>query len=389
MQVGIFYTKPYLPRVKCDYEIIVIGGGLAGLTAAIHLVLEGRSVLVIEKNEYPNHKVCGEYVSNEVVPYLKRLDVGLQEKGAVSIQELQFSTVRGVSVKSKLPLGGVGISRYAFDHHLFQRAQQVGVHFLIGQVNNVLFKDSYFEVNTSLNETITSIFTIGAYGKRSVLDKALDRSFIQNKSSWMAVKNHYHLEDFPEHLVGLHNFEGGYGGLSKTENGAVNFCYLASYDSFQKAGNIENYNQQVVSKNPFLGNFLKEAQPVFDQPLTIAQISFEPKQAVENHIIMCGDTAGLIHPLCGNGMAMAIHSAKIASELLVDFFSGSTMTREQLEKNYIRKWKKAFQKRIWWGRQLQKILLKPKLSNILLKAVGKTPGLLNFMVKCTHGKPIS
>ena len=69
MQIGIFYTKPYLPRVKCDYEIIVIGGGLAGLTAAIHLGLEGRSVLVIEKNEYPNHKVCGEYVSNEVVPY--------------------------------------------------------------------------------------------------------------------------------------------------------------------------------------------------------------------------------------------------------------------------------------------------------------------------------
>jgi len=37
--------------------------------------------------------------------------------------------------------------------------------------------------------------------------------------------------------------------------------------------------------------------------------------------LMIGDTAGLIHPLCGNGMAMAIHSAKIASELIGDFYA--------------------------------------------------------------------
>jgi flavin-dependent dehydrogenase len=48
---------------------------------------------------------------------------------------------------------------------------------------------------------------------------------------------------------------------------------------------------------------------------------------------MVGDSVGMIHPLCGNGMAMAIHSAKILSELLGDFFR-KIESRAALEKKY-------------------------------------------------------
>ena len=47
---------------------------------------------------------------------------------------------------------------------------------------------------------------------------------------------------------------------------------------------------------------------------------------------MCGDTAGMIHPLCGNGMGMAIASARLASELVLKFLNGEIKTRESLEK---------------------------------------------------------
>jgi flavin-dependent dehydrogenase len=56
-----------------ENSIVIVGGGLAGLIAAIHLRSNNYNVLVIERNEFPKHKVCGEYISNEVLPYLKSL----------------------------------------------------------------------------------------------------------------------------------------------------------------------------------------------------------------------------------------------------------------------------------------------------------------------------
>lgn len=371
-----------------QYDVIVVGGGLAGLTAAIDLSLKGHRVLVCEKRAYPHHKVCGEYVSNEILPYLNRLGVSLEAENAVTINNLKLSTVQGKYLEIALPLGGKGISRYAFDHLLYRRAVDSAVDFRFQSVIDINFKESIFEVVTDAKITYTSNLVIGAYGKRSSLDKDLKRTFMDKKSSWLAVKAHYRFDDFPEHLVALHNFKGGYGGLSKTETGAVNFCYLATYGSFQKEKTIDSFNANVVSQNPFLEEFLKVATPIFDEPLTIAQISFHPKKAVENHMLMCGDTAGLIHPLCGNGMAMAIHSAKIAAELIDNFLKKDKQQRAQLEKDYQMRWDSHFKKRLWMGRRLQSLLLNPGLSNIVLSAMVKQPRLLQKLINSTHGKPI-
>ncbi|WP_165750227.1 NAD(P)/FAD-dependent oxidoreductase [Cellulophaga sp. Z1A5H] len=368
------------------YDTIIIGGGLAGLTAAIHLTQNNHRVLVFEKQEYPHHKVCGEYVSNEIVPYLNTLGISLSD--AVAIDTLQFSTVQGNTITTKLPLGGIGISRYALDFSLYTRALKLDVTFIFEGVNSVDFTNNIFHVKTDSGRVFTSKTTIGAFGKRSNMDKHLRRSFMNKKSSWLGVKAHYQLPDFPEHLVALHNFKGGYGGLSKTETGAVNFCYLTNYKSFKDSKGITNFNARVVSENPFLRAFLEDAIPVFDQPLSIAQISFEKKEAVENHMLMCGDSAGLIHPLCGNGMAMAIHSAKIASELLVVYLNSPTPNRKLLEVDYKNKWNKAFKHRLWIGRKLQWLLLHNNLSNIAMKIVAKSPKLLQLLIKQTHGKPI-
>ena len=370
------------------YDVIIVGGGLAGLTAAIHLSQENHSVLVIEKKAYPHHKVCGEYLSNEIVPYLKTLGISLGQKKAVPINTLQLSTVNGHSIKTKLPLGGLGVSRYAFDYQLYCRGLFLGVSFLFESVNSISYQNDVFEVVTSKNKTNTSSLVIGAYGKRSSLDKQLNRDFINQKSSWLGVKSHYHYDDFPENLVALHNFKGGYGGLSKTETGAVNFCYLASYESFKKEKDISTFNENIVASNPFLNTFLENATPIFEEPLTIAQISFHEKKVVANHIVMCGDSAGLIHPLCGNGMAMAIHSAKIAAEGIHKYLTNKNYSRSQFEKDYESEWYKTFSQRLWVGRQLQSVLLNKQLSKLVINIATRSPLALRRLIKSTHGKPI-
>lgn len=366
------------------YDLIIIGGGLAGLTSAIHLSKEGFQVMVIEKDEYPKHKVCGEYVSNEVLPYLEKLGIQIKETTADKIDRLALSDRKGNLVELNLPLGGFGMSRYALDNLLYKKAKSNGVHFKFEAVTSIHFADNQFRITTNQKEFYSKI-AIGSFGKRSSLDKKLNRDFIKQKTPWIGIKAHYQNDDFPEGEVQLHNFEGGYCGLSKTETGAVNFCYLAHYKSFKKVKSIDDFNDQILSKNPHLKSFLEDSTLLFDKHLAISQVSFQNKNVVENHLLMAGDSAGLIHPLCGNGMAMAIHSAKLLSEEIIIYKNHKDRT--QLEKKYAQSWNKTFRKRLIFGSVFQNILLKPQLTNIGMTIVSKSPYLLRKMIQQTHGKP--
>lgn len=370
-----------------DADILIIGGGLAGLTAGIHLSRESFRVTLIEKQAYPQHKVCGEYVSNEVLPYLHQLGITIDELNPSRIHRFLFSTVSGKTIESELPLGGFGISRYKLDDFLYKQALVAGVSIIQSQVTDVQFENDQFTVCTSDGKMYASKLVIGAYGKRSSLDKQLQRNFMLNESPWMGVKAHYKA-NIPDDLVSLHNFEGGYCGLSQVEGNIVNACYLTNYSSFKKYKNIDAFQQNVMSQNPFLKDFFAKAVPLFEKPLTISQISFAKKQPVENHILMCGDTAGVIHPLCGNGMAMAIHSAKIVSELIVNYYKSDLPNRTILEDEYAISWNYFFKKRLTIGRFVQSFLQRPFLASVLMSGLQLTPSMLPLLIKQTHGKPL-
>ncbi len=369
------------------YKVIIIGGGLAGLTAAIHLSKIGLEVIVIEKNDYPKHKVCGEYISNEVLPYLTWLDLDLSPFKPTKISQLHLSTTSGKSIEQQLPMGGFGISRYTLDLYLYKKAISNGCSIIEDAVENVVFEKGLFTISTLKNEVFQAPIAIGAFGKRSNLDAQLQRSFFQKKSPWLAVKAHYS-GTFPNDLVGLHNFEGGYCGVSKVENDVINICYLTNYNAFKKHKNIRDFEHQILCKNPVLKDIFDNSQLVFDKPLTISQIYFDKKTTVQNHLLMIGDTAGLIHPLCGNGMAMAIHSAKIACELIEKYSQKSISTWNEVEQEYTKSWQHHFGKRLKAGRMLSQILQNQQLSRALLRILVIMPFLLPIIIKKTHGKPI-
>jgi flavin-dependent dehydrogenase len=344
-------------------------------------------VILIEKNEFPKHKVCGEYISNEVLPYFQWLGLEISSLNPSNISKIEFSTGSGKTISGELPLGGFGISRYNLDHYLSQKAIEYGCKIIQDTVTDIQFNADEFYISTLNNLQIQSKITLGAFGKRSNLDQKMNRNFIQKKSPWLAVKAHYS-GVFPNDLVGLHNFKGGYCGVSKVENDAINVCYLVDYDTFKKYRNIDHFQTEVMYKNPHLKNIIETSEMLFDKPLTISQISFEKKNSIENHILMIGDTAGLIHPLCGNGMAMAIHSAKIAAELSVIFLNKNISTRKQLEEKYAQEWAANFRHRLQVGRILSKILQQEKLTIFLMQFLIIFPSLLPQIIKKTHGKPI-
>ncbi|HLA55318.1 MAG TPA: NAD(P)/FAD-dependent oxidoreductase [Flavobacterium sp.] len=368
-------------------NVIIIGGGLAGLTAAIHLSKAGIQTTVIEKNEFPKHKVCGEYISNEVLTYFNFLEIDIASLNPVNITRTSISTVSGKQIQSKLPLGGFGVSRYALDHLLYQKALGNGCEIIHDVVNDIDFSNDFFTVTTSENSILKSAIVLGAFGKRSNIDQKINRSFITKKSPWLAVKAHYS-GNFPNDVVELHNFRGGYCGVSKVENESINICYLADYESFKKHKNIDAYQQDVLCENPHLKAIFENTKMLFDKPITISQVSFEKKKPVENRMLMIGDTAGLIHPLCGNGMAMAIHSAKIAAELTIRYLDGKIDSRQKLENEYTSQWNLNFKKRMRNGRWLAALLRNETAAGMAMKGLSYFPFLLPKIIRSTHGKPL-
>ncbi|ALI98543.1 NAD(P)/FAD-dependent oxidoreductase [Rufibacter tibetensis] len=367
-------------------KAIIIGGGLAGLVNALQLSSQGVEVTLVEKKRFPFHKVCGEYVSNEVLPFLKTLGVEIEDLRPAHLTHFVLSSPKGRTLQTPLDLGGFGVSRYTLDHYLFQLAQKQGVTFR-QQVSatDVLFKEEAFTVTLSTGEQLQASVVIGAYGKRSALDRRFNRSFFEERSPYLAVK--YHLKtQLPKHVISLHNFADGYAGVSAIEEDRYCFCYLTTRQNLKRHGTIAQMEAKELSKNPWLRDLLQNSEFLYNQPEVINEISFAPKACLEDHVLMSGDAAGLITPLCGNGMAMAIHSAKILSEQVLLFLNGQ-QTRTQMEANYITQWQKQFGARLQTGRLVQRLFGHPVLSEITVTGLKYLPGAVKAIMRRTHGKP--
>lgn len=362
-----------------------MGGGLSGLIAANYLASANIQVAVFEKKEYPFHRVCGEYISNEVVPFLKSLDILPVDFKLPNIQKLQLTSVNGRSALLDLDLGGFGISRFTFDHFLYQKAKQRGVQFYLNtEVDSISFSKNRFEIKTR-EEVFFGDVVIGSFGKRSKLDISLKRSFVKKRSPYVGVKYHIRSKHAND-LISLHNFKDGYCGISNVEDGISTLCYLTHRNNLKKFGDLKKMEAAVLCRNPFLKNIFEYSEFLWDKPEVINEISFETKSPVENHILMSGDAAGMITPLCGNGMAMAIHAAKLVSENVMQFCVHE-ITREELESKYARTWSSHFKKRLWAGRQIQNLFGKEWTSDLAVNLARYSKPVANYLVRKTHGIP--
>ena len=367
-----------------ENEVAIIGGGLAGLVSAHLLAQSGKQVILFEKKNYPFHRVCGEYLSQEVLGFLEKnqlLPPGL-ELPKQSIFE--YSDTTGKSATISLDLGGIGISRFVLDEWMVKKAKQSGAHVLEGvQVEDAdyLPMEDMFRLILNDGREFFAQNVLGAFGKRSKLDKSMNRRFISLRSPYLGVK--YHIRtDYDPQKVALHNFTGGYCGLNAVEHGKYNLCYLGLSEHSKLHGSIEAMEQVVLWKNPRLRQLWKESEFLFDKPEVISEISFEAKAPVENHMLMIGDAAGLITPLCGNGMAMAIRSGMLASQLLLQ-----NLSRAQLEQAYRKAWTQEFSSRLWVGRQSQKLFGSGTTSIFGRILIDHLPFLAKKIIQKTHGKP--
>jgi len=366
------------------YDCAIVGGGLAGLCLAIQLAKLNRSVVLFEKNEYPFHKVCGEYISNESYDFLESLGLPLSKMNLPSINKLGISSTKGFMLKANLKMGAFGISRYTLDNQLSLIAKQNGVNVIENcKVNDIKTLNNINKLFTTKGNYASKI-VCGSYGRHApvFIKKNTEESKLPN---YIGVK--YHIKtNFNANSIELHNFKNGYCGISKVDNDTYCLCYLTTAKNLNDSGNdIKKMEETILFKNPYLKKYFVESEFLFDKPLTVSKITFNKKQTYTDGIFLLGDAAGAIAPLCGNGMSIGMRASKLLANLLNNYFNGS-ITKNQLINNYDTVWQNNFSTRIKAGFYIQQLLGKNSLTHIILKCLSKTPKLMQKIIALTHGQ---
>jgi flavin-dependent dehydrogenase len=351
-------------------------------------------VAVFEKKTYPFHRVCGEYIAMESWGFLERLGVPLADMKLPKINKLRVSAPNGNYFSDEMASGGFGISRYTLDNLLAQIAISQNVTLYQNTtVENVTFSEDNLDKNTQIT-TSNGIFgakiVCGAFGKKSNLDVQLKREFVENTKTatqnYVGVKYHIELNGFPKDLIELHNFKNGYCGISAIEEDKTCLCYLTTSQNLKANNNdIKLMEENILMKNPFLHKYFSTAKFLYDKPLVISQISFLPKKAIENNIFMLGDAAGMITPLCGNGMTMAMQGASILSDFLIAFFQ-EKINRKDLEESYQKSWNNHFSMRLRAGRNIQNLFGKEIITNLAINFLKPFPRIRKGLISLTHGE---
>jgi len=298
------------------YDAAVIGGGVAGAALAAELARAGRSVILFEKEKAAHDKVCGEFISHEGIRYLHGLGVSLEGLGALPIRHVRLAR-HADTVTVELPFEALSLSRRVLDETLLQLASKAGTEIQRGIRVKALEKDgNAWAVHLEDKESIAAKAIFLATGKHDLKDWKRTRG---HHPECIAFKAYWRLKaDQAAELSGhveLILFPGGYAGLQGVEGGRANLCLIVRKDAYAaRYGSWESLLSGMQERCPHLKNRLDGAAALMDKPLAISGLPFGHVAWESGGVWRLGDQAAAIPSFSGDGMSIALHSARRAAQ---------------------------------------------------------------------------
>ncbi len=382
------------------FDAAIIGAGIAGSSLAATLAARGQRVLLLDKDRFPRHKVCGEFLSPESQDSLSALGVhaDVVQRHPVPLTRATIASQRGATVEMALPGAAWGLSRYALDEALLSAARRLGATaWTQTTVTNMQKTETGYTIHARRQGAdevlaIQARTVIAACGRHSAAALPPQPRKISPRRLHVGVKAHYAGISMPR-TCELFLFRGGYVGVNAVESSGgesrVNVCALVSYPAFAAAGrSTEALFEAAMSQHPALAERLRGGALLKETICAVAPVDTY-RRAVPwgdgpDGVACAGDTASMIPPLCGDGMAMALRSVELCAPLADKFLRGE-LTREQWQSCYAAAWRNEFAPRLRTGRLLQRALGVPFVADGLIALGNRLPRVADHFVHATRG----
>ncbi len=393
--------------MTAEFDAIIVGGGPAGASAAVHLAASGARVLLAERERFPREKLCGEFISPECLGHFTRLGV-LEEmsRGGAHVSETVFyaPSGRGVSVPSAW-FGGhggdaLGLSRAEMDARLLARAREVGVNVIEAAALSSLVVEGGRVSGVRLHaedgelKEFRARVTLDATGRHRAVVRRAERELGREVDERR--EGHVPLVAFKAHLEGargaegvceIYFYPGGYGGLSPVENGLSNLCFIArASDVRDRGSDAERVLREVLMRNRRAAEALKGAK-ARTRWLGVSLEGFgRHEPAPFEGLLAVGDAAAFIDPFTGSGMLMALEGGELAARAVSGWLARGGEEFDEIARDYRRAYAARFDARLRLGGLLRRAALAPTaLAEVSVIALNASARLRRRLARSTRG----
>jgi menaquinone-9 beta-reductase len=360
------------------YDLIVVGGGPAGTSAAITCARNGARVLLIERGLFPRHKVCGEFVSAESLDLLADLLEGHHERLLSDAVRIPHGRIflDGRVIETPIDPPAASISRLDLDAALWDSAEQCGVDGRQKVVVQGISGTGPFLVHSSVGE-FESRALVNASGRWSNLNPAPPEPGVK----WLGIKAHFAEVSAPA-SVDLYFFDGGYCGVQPVginddeQRSRVNACAMVRAD-------VASALPEVFACHPALQERSRRWKPL-TEPVSTSPLVFREPQPERDRILMAGDAAAFVDPFVGDGISLALRSGRLAGECLLPFFAGDISLPEAL-RNYRSSYERRLVAVFRTSSKIRRMLELPQtIRTPILYLLEKTPAITRYLVAKTR-----
>lgn len=297
--------------MEAEHDLIVVGAGPAGTACAITAARAGGRVLLLDKDHFPRHKVCGEFVSAESLRLLSSL---LGDDRFQSQPEIAASRIFLEGKTARLPVlpPARSIPRFNLDAALLHAAKRAGVQVQEETTVREVQPGEVFTVMTAMQKA-TAKMVVNATGRWSQLTQLEHGQSKKSGEKWIGLKAHFS-ESAPPNSVDLYFFPGGYCGVQPVSKDAVNACAMVH-------ANAATSLEEVFALHLDLWWRSRDWEQRFST-VTTSALHFREPHTQQNGMLLAGDAAAFIDPFAGDGISLALHSGALAAQSLQPYLQG-------------------------------------------------------------------